>query len=256
MLVVPGILYAHQSIIVAISAGCAAVASSEFCRLVRRSGWQARTWALLLSSVAAVVMIGFNIWDVSVVFFLGVLGLILIVAAIPYLFWFNFRDVSKMAFSELVGLLYLGLTLSYIPLITVTDSGRIWLLYGLIVVSSTDTGAFIIGRLFGKHQLAPAISPAKTIEGALGGLATGVLFSVSLSRAFSFGMGLTLSILMGGLLSVLGQVGDLAESKLKRVARVKNSGRIIPGQGGILDRIDSVVLVLPVLYHTLSMGVT
>ena len=128
--------------------------------------------------------------------------------------------------------------------------------YGLIVVSSTDTGAFIIGRLFGKHQLAPAISPAKTIEGALGGLASGVLFSMCLSRVFSFGMSLTLSILMGVLLSVIGQVGDLVESKLKRIARVKNSGQIIPGHGGILDRIDSVVLVLPVLYHTLSMGVT
>ena len=256
MLVVSGILYAHQSIIVVISAGCAAVASAEFCRLMHRSGSQARMWALLLSSVAAVVMTGFNIWDLGAVSLFGILGLMLIVAAIPYLFWFNFRDVSRMAFSEVVGLLYLGLTLSYIPLITVTGSGRIWLLYGLIVVSSTDTGAFIIGRLFGKHQLAPAISPAKTMEGALGGLASGVLFSMCLSRVFPFGMSLTLSILMGVLLSVIGQVGDLVESKLKRIARVKNSGRIIPGQGGILDRIDSVVLVLPVLYHTLSMGVT
>ena len=256
MLVVSGILYAPQSMIVVISAGCAAVASAEFCRLLRQAGLQARTWALPVLSVVMVVMTGLNIWEFGAVFFVGILGVILIIAAIPYFFWLNFRDVSKMAFSEMLGLLYLGVTLSYIPLITVADSGRIWLLYGLIIVFSNDTGAFIIGRLFGKHQLAPSISPAKTIEGALGGLAIGVLFSVALNNVFPFGLDWMLSLLLGGVLGVLAQAGDLVESKLKRIARVKDSGRIIPGQGGILDRIDSVVVVLPVLYHSLSIGVT
>jgi len=256
VLAVPGILYAPQLVIILASVCCAVIATVEFCNLVHRIGWNARIWAVGSSSAITILLTGLDSWGVGPRMFVFCFVLALISLAIPYLMWINWRVVLKMMFSEVIGLTYLGFTLSYIPLITAGENGREWLLYGLVIVSATDTGAYIIGRLFGKHQLAPSISPAKTIEGALGGGATGVFFSVVMARLSSLGMGVMVSLLLGLVLSVLGQVGDLVESKLKRLAKVKDSGRIIPGQGGVLDRIDSVVLVLPVLYHIISMELT
>ena len=249
LLMVAGILYAPIIVVVGVSACCAALAAVEFCNLVRHIGGSARIWPLALSSGIAVVMTGYEFRDVGSAVVAAILVLVLIASGIPYLLWRNPVGVVKMVFSETTGLIYLGFTLSYIPMIVDATNGRSWLLYGLIVVSATDTGAYVFGRIFGRHSFAPSISPAKTMEGAVGGWVSGVCFSLSIAKVFSLGMGIMVSLGLGAVLSALGQLGDLVESKLKRMAGVKDSGRIIPGQGGILDRIDSVVLVLPVLYH-------
>ena len=253
VLVVSGILYASQLVVTAVTACCAFVGAFEFCILVRRIGWKARIWVLAPYSFITVLVAGSQFWDVEAALFVPLFGLISMLSAFPYLLWTNIRGVFKMVFSEVIGLTYLGFTLSYLPVIAAGENGRVLLLYGLIIISATDTGAYVFGRLFGKRQLAPTISPAKTIEGALGGLFSGVFSSVVIGKALSLGIGGMALILVGFVLSIIGQAGDLAESKLKRLAKVKDSGRIIPGQGGILDRIDSVVLALPVLYHILSM---
>jgi CDP-diglyceride synthetase len=169
VLAVPGILYAPQLVIILASVCCAVIATVEFCNLVHRIGWNARIWAVGSSSAITILLTGLDSWGVGPRMFVFCFVLALISLAIPYLMWINWRVVLKMMFSEVIGLTYLGFTLSYIPLITAGENGREWLLYGLVIVSATDTGAYIIGRLFGKHQLAPSISPAKTIEGALGG---------------------------------------------------------------------------------------
>lgn len=125
-----------------------------------------------------------------------------------------------------------------------------WLLFGLLVTWATDTGAFYTGMRHGKHKLAPTISPKKTIEGALGGL----VFAVITGLIFAGFTGYKLWPLgiLALFLSIMGQIGDLVESAIKRERQVKDSGKILPGHGGILDRFDSILFVAPSLYFVLD----
>ena len=114
----------------------------------------------------------------------------------------------------------------------------------------TDSGAYLIGRKLGKHKLAPHVSPNKTWEGSIGGSLVSVIV-VGLYLAFSpvkFAYGLPIMLLLTVVLSVGGQIGDLIESAFKRHYGVKDSGKILPGHGGILDRFDSLLFVLPLMH--------
>lgn len=157
---------------------------------------------------------------------------------------------------KLTGILTIGWTLGYhlILLRNAESIGRdlIFLLAGIVWCS--DTGAYLVGRAFGKHKLGTPVSPRKTIEGTIGGLVVGTLTSFVLSTIF---LKETLSwgdaVFIGLLLSVLGQLGDLSASLMKRTAGVKDSGQIIPGHGGFIDRCDSLIFSTPVLYYYLEL---
>ena len=157
---------------------------------------------------------------------------------------------------KLTGILMFGWVLGYhLILLRNTESiGRelTFLLAG--VVWCSDTGAYLVGRAFGKHKLGTPISPRKTIEGTIGGLVIGILTSFLVCAFF---LHETLSwgnaIFIGLLLSVLGQLGDLSASLMKRTAGVKDSGQIIPGHGGFIDRCDSLIYSTPVLYYYLEL---
>lgn len=134
--------------------------------------------------------------------------------------------------------------------------GLAWFLTALLITWLSDTGAFLVGRSFGRHRLAPHISPKKTIEGALGGLAAAAITAIICISAFGLGLNPLLAAALGVVLAIIGVGGDLAESLIKRQAGVKDSGTLIPGHGGMLDRIDAFVFVsiatwiaLPVLEH-------
>lgn len=118
----------------------------------------------------------------------------------------------------------------------------------LIVVWIGDAGAYYVGRQFGKHKLSPRISPKKTIEGLLGGIVTSITAAIVISLTFFPEMKLVHAIIIGSILSASGVVGDLAESMWKRSAAVKDSGTLIPGHGGFLDRFDSIFFTAPILY--------
>jgi phosphatidate cytidylyltransferase len=118
----------------------------------------------------------------------------------------------------------------------------------LIVVWIGDAGAYYFGRAFGKHKLSPRISPKKTIEGGIGGVLTSVVAAVAIHFTFFPHMPLLHAILAGVVLSICGVIGDLAESMWKRSAAVKDSGTLIPGHGGFLDRFDSIFFTAPILY--------
>lgn len=131
-----------------------------------------------------------------------------------------------------------------------TDGKQIiFLLLG--ITWSGDIGAYIIGRHFGRHKVFPVISPNKSLEGFIAGIFFGVLATLLLCYSFSFSISLVHIITMGVLLTIIGQVGDLVESLLKRGANVKDSGKLMPGHGGILDRCDSLILITPALYYYL-----
>lgn len=130
------------------------------------------------------------------------------------------------------------------------QEGRWWLFYLLAVTKVTDMGAYFIGSMWGRHKLAPYLSPGKSWEGALGGLLFGILTSLGFYLAtpqIPIELSLLQSIGLGFILSSMGQIGDLAESLFKRDAGVKNSSQI-PGLGGILDMLDSLVFTSPIVY--------
>ena len=119
----------------------------------------------------------------------------------------------------------------------------------LLVTFATDAGAFFVGKAIGKTSLAPSISPSKTWEGAVGGVLVAIGASMGVIYALSLDVVLWYAILLGALMGIVGQVGDLVESRLKRIAGVKDSGRFLPGHGGLLDRLDSIVFNLVVVYY-------
>ena len=157
-------------------------------------------------------------------------------------------SVWEIVFKQVVGIIYIPLFLSYIVLIRNGDDGVLWTFLLLTVVFMGDTGAYYLGSYFGKHKLCPAISPNKTVEGALGGLAatlgSGILIKTFFLPLLPWGLSVLFFISIG----LAGQVGDLFESQIKRVAHIKDSGAILPGHGGILDRIDAVLFAAPVAY--------
>ena len=129
--------------------------------------------------------------------------------------------------------------------------GRSWLLFTLLVVFACDTGAFAVGRLLGRHRMTPRLSPNKTWEGAAGGLLASIGAALLVGVVFELGVALWQQALIGAAASVAAQVGDLAESALKRAANAKDSGSIMPGHGGILDRMDSILFALPAVFYLL-----
>jgi len=132
------------------------------------------------------------------------------------------------------------------------DMNPNWLMFGLLVNWVGDTGAYYVGRKFGRHKLAPMVSPGKSWEGAAASVVTGVAFGVIYLPLTIKGTSLAAAGVLALAANIAGQVGDLAESAIKRGAGVKDSGTILPGHGGLLDRVDSTLFALPVLYSVLT----
>lgn len=159
------------------------------------------------------------------------------------------RATLVMIVSHLFILFYTGFLFVYPLLIRNLTNPYGWqlLLFAFAVIWGTDTGAYFIGSALGKTKLAPRLSPKKTIEGAAGGLVVGTLSGVLFGLFFQ--LPLFWLVGTGILTSFAGQVGDLFASFLKRIAGVKDSGRFLPGHGGVLDRFDSALFSLPVVYY-------
>jgi phosphatidate cytidylyltransferase len=152
-----------------------------------------------------------------------------------------------------LGPVYTALPLVLLIFIDMRPQGHLWIFFLLAVVFAGDTGAFYFGRAFGRHQLHRRLSPGKTWEGAIGGLLCS-LFAAMVFLKFIALHPLTVSLfLMVAALSIAAQIGDLAESVLKRNQGVKDSGNILPGHGGILDRIDGLLFAIPVLFFYLNL---
>ena len=134
-----------------------------------------------------------------------------------------------------------------------SDSGIYYLLLLLNFSSVCDMGAYFTGVTCGKHKLCPAISPKKTVEGAIGGVVSSIVVTVILSLCFK--KALVLPIVLTIPFCILGMVGDLFASAIKRSVNLKDYGNLIPGHGGILDRVDSIIMIAPLLYLCITLGV-
>ena len=172
-------------------------------------------------------------------------------AALSLTLWSGGRDALGLASASLFPTLYLGLPLGAMVAIRETR-GREALFLLMLTVVVSDTVQYYSGRAFGRRPLAPAISPRKTVEGAIGGLMFGAAALAVVGAWWLPGVPLALRAAVGAMIVALGIAGDLFESMLKRSAGMKDSSTLIPGHGGVLDRIDALLFAAPVYYVVLA----
>ncbi|MDA8135310.1 MAG: phosphatidate cytidylyltransferase [Desulfobacteraceae bacterium] len=206
------------------------------------------TIKIISYTVSVLLVVGAYIGSWEILFL--VLALDLMALAIFVLSRFSvdqtiFNSISK----QVLGIVYIPVPLCLLIFIRQLEDGIFWIIWLLIVVFASDTGAFYTGTFFGKRPLAPKISPKKTIEGSLGGIAASILAGFVFCLIFFHDLSLAFLTIPGSLMiAVAGQIGDLFESAMKRASGIKDSGRLLPGHGGMLDRIDGVLPAIPVLY--------
>jgi phosphatidate cytidylyltransferase len=229
---------------------------AEYFALSRRAGLQVMPLAGYLG--AAALCVAQALWPgrtpglVLAVLALVVLGLL----AAPLLRRGDLKEYFSAAASTLSGVLYLGFLLSWIIPVRFDPlyGGRRLLVFLLAVVWFGDIFAFLVGRYLGRHQLFPRISPRKTVEGALAGIVGSLLTAWGFAYWFGQTSGLKRVILLAGIVAVASQAGDWVESALKRAADTKDSGSLLPGHGGMLDRIDSLVFGAPALWLAVTLA--
>jgi phosphatidate cytidylyltransferase len=246
-------------IIVLLACLLSATAVWEYCQLFLAK--EISLASKLLISFSSIIIITFSLtqhttWNLLPLFILFLSAIILFLA--------HFKDISNVLLkmtSEFFSLIYIAFPMCAILGILFLDfnnqDGRWWLLYLILVTKITDIGAFFIGRIWGRHKLAPSLSPNKTVEGAIAGLLFAEAGSVALfflGHYFSngaFDLTLAQALIIGVIIGILGQIGDLSESVLKRDGHVKDSNKL-PGLGGVLDMLDSLLFTAPFLYFFLK----
>ncbi|MDB4893904.1 MAG: phosphatidate cytidylyltransferase [Firmicutes bacterium] len=207
-------------------------------------------------ALGGAAVLGLLLWAALAPGNAAILGAIFAGTMLAVLIWLIFRYQERSVLDALVtvaGVVYVGWLLSHLLLIrelgagTGWDQGLKWLTLAFIVTWVADSFAYFFGRAFGKHKLAPHISPGKSVEGAVGGGVCTVIVGAL------WGPVIGIAAWQGGLIAacafVLSVLGDLAESALKRHTGVKDSGALLPGHGGVLDRFDSSLFVLPFVYY-------
>ena len=176
-------------------------------------------------------------------------------AVVLSLIWIVLRQRREGAFLgwawTLGGILYVGWLLSYFVDLRGLEDGRNWVFLAIVVTFASDTAAYFVGKALGRHKLAPTISPGKTWEGTIAGFLGAIVIALlfTFPTPFQLPIGYGQAVLLGFLVSLFGQLGDLAESLLKRNTGVKDSGSLLAGHGGFLDRIDSIVFAGVVVYY-------
>ncbi len=248
-------------LLVFLVAAAAAAGGREFFRLGDGAGARPLmdfgvVWALLF--VAAALFNGERASSPEAARYVdwGIAALLAAAAVVP-LAWVTIfrREVALESWAwTLAGILYAGWMLGHWVMVRQLDSGRELVILGVFATFACDTTAYFVGRAWGRHRLAPGISPGKTWEGAAAGLVAAVAAAGALRYLLDLGdWSLPLSYLealaLGAIIGVVSQVGDLVESLLKRRAGVKDSGSLLPGHGGLLDRIDSLVFTGVIVYY-------
>jgi phosphatidate cytidylyltransferase len=239
-----GVLWIGQWPLWILTWALALVGSAEFSAMLKKRDLDLPFWGIgsLTAGVLLDSLLHWPLWPVM-------LGLFFLAA----LYGLGGSDNQRgfmTGESALFGAIYIGGLMSYLIRLRQLPHGFFIVLFVMAVVWLNDAGAYFIGRRFGRHRLLPRVSPGKTWEGSLGGLVVGLLVAVLF--AVIVGRNPWTGLLAGLVVSVAGQVGDLVESNFKRFVGAKDSGGVLPGHGGVLDRFDSALFALPAAYYFLK----
>lgn len=260
--VIPGILMAVGWLLLlfqgspllfwAVMSGGAGVALHEFFRMVMTSlrGW--RLYATIILCLCPVLAAFTGQCDTVLA---GMLASLLVLMTLALHGYGTIDDVLQYTSRSGLACMYISLCVAHIVLIRFFPQGAYWLTLLVGIVAGSDTGAYYAGRAFGKRKLFPLISPKKTMAGGVGGVLAGVAVAEVINLFFPVQTDPLILGLVSILLIVIGIAGDLTESMIKRAVGVKDSGTILFGHGGLLDRIDSLLLSGPVLYYLLHFGI-
>jgi phosphatidate cytidylyltransferase len=239
------VLWAPDTVFVAVIVLLALLTMSEYLNLAGKS----HTSPLRIFSYLAVAAVA--AWPLAAISPIALV--VLVPLALVMAPGRSLETALPGAASSVLGVLYVGAPLAMMVSMRLQPRGAQWLMYVLILTWISDTAAYFTGRAIGKHKLAPRISPGKTWEGSIGSAIAAILFGVLYTRYFAPDFPLALSLVTALVVNVAGQVGDLAESALKRGAGVKDSSTLLPGHGGMLDRIDALLFAVPALWYILSL---
>lgn len=214
-------------------------------------------WSAVAFTLLFVLSKDYNI--TSSLYFGESLSLFLTTVYFVFASFCTLKNHKEFSLSHIVTLcampIVLGYAFSTFSAILSSSSGIYYLLLLLNFSSVCDMGAYFVGVTMGKHKLCPSISPKKTVEGALGGIASSLVFSLIITLCFGAFDKILPTLLLTVPLCIIGMVGDLFASSIKRAVGLKDYGSLIPGHGGILDRVDSILMIAPVLYLFMTLGV-
>jgi phosphatidate cytidylyltransferase len=231
------------------------LACLEFYRIVKSQGVRPLNWLGIAFSILLIVNAYIQQYDFPLLPYPRdfTLALLLALMTLIPLIWLLFRQNKDNAFIDwgwtMAGILYIGWLMSYYMQIRLLENGIGWIFLVVSCTAVCDIGAYAVGSNLGKHAMASSVSPGKTWEGSAGGLATSIIMAVILAIAFNLPLYYWQMVAAGLIIGVFAQLGDLVESLLKRNMHAKDAGNLLPGHGGILDRIDSHLLVAPVAYY-------
>ena len=256
-LAVAVVWFAHPLIFLAVAETLVVLAFVEYARLAAAGGTPIPFSPACAATMLTSLGLGSSVWILDrLVLGSTVLDAILItgfvaLSAITLTSWKGERDALGRASAAVFPMLYLGLPIGSMVAIR-AEAGREALFLLMLTVMASDTAQYYTGRALGRRLLAPAISPKKTVEGAIGGFVFGALLLAVAGARWLPGFPMGFRALLGVAIVALGIAGDLFESMLKRSAGVKDSSALIPGHGGVLDRIDALLFAAPVYYIVLK----
>ena len=183
----------------------------------------------------------------------GVLGYLTFVVFLVFIYYLFIHEPLATVTSRIgvgiLGIIYIAFFISHLILIRDLEQGSLWILFLVFIIAANDTFAYYVGKKYGRRKLSPIVSPNKTVEGAVGGFVGGLLIAIAFQQLFLLKITLIEAITLSAFIGIIGQFSDLFESLIKRSADVKDSGSILPGHGGVLDRIDSIIFPAPFLYY-------
>lgn len=240
--IVVGAVWVSTWTTMALGVVAAALAFVEYAGIAGKLGASVPRWVAGVATVATAASLAWPQRPIVAV----LLAALIAVGALAVASWPPSAAVLRDCAAALFPVFYIGLPIAAIVAIRGVPHGRERLLLLLATVVVSDTAQYYVGRLTGRRRLAPTISPKKTVEGAVGGLVAAALLVGWLAPRWAAGLGPARAALIGATVAAAGIVGDLFESLLKRSAGVKDSSTLIPGHGGVLDRIDSWLFAGPV----------
>lgn len=219
----------------------------EFARLNRITGLASGVYVGYIAVLSIVLMTDYLVPDLNISHH-QIVWIVMLVFLVLTVFLHRQTNLHKIAIL-LVGVIYIGYGFHYM-LVTrlMPEDGLLWSLFIYGCIWLTDTGAYFTGMWIGRHLLAPQISPKKTIEGAVGGIVFSVGFAAVFAMLSEDWIHIVTAVGLAALIAVIGQIGDLIQSAYKRLQGVKDSGALLPGHGGVLDRTDSWLIVFPAIH--------